>query len=301
VTVIAGLKNWQGVVLLADTQETVGDSKRHAAKLRFEPNPKYQTAARAFYGGKPSVKDLAVAFCGAGEGPFIDKLIDLSWNAAKDSQSNDEACERIENTIKAAYREFGRIYQAGRCPEVELIYGVKMDGTARLFSAYGPVVNEKSNHCSSGVGSYMANFLLARMYADHLTIQQCVILAAYILFQAKEHVDGCGGDSHIAILRTDGASGLIEKRVADAITKNLGFSDHETGRLLLAVGDPSLTKEKYEEQVKLVIDALETWRGIQQKDFSDAQALKNHLRRMFQLEPESTDEFGLPTPSDSQM
>lgn len=297
-TVIAGLKNWRGVVLLADTQETVAHSKRHAAKLRFEPTTQFGGAIRAMGGRESSVQDLAVAFCGAGEGPFIDKLVDLSWKAARDSQSIQEACDEIERTIKNAYREFGNIYQAGRCPEVELIYGVKMGGTSRLFSAFGPVINEKDNYCSSGVGSYMADFLLERMYADHLTVQQCVILAAYILFQAKEHVDGCGGDSHIAVLRNDGASGLIETQLADAITKNLDFSDHEAGRLLLAVADPSLNDEKFNEEVKSVIDALHLWRSVQQKDFKERQELRDHLRSMFQLEPEATDEFGLLKPSD---
>src|SRR6266404_5629863 len=62
VTIIAGFKGYDGIVLCADTQETVQGFKRKVPKLRVEP---------AKVGG-----DLAVAFCGAGHGPFIDKVVD---------------------------------------------------------------------------------------------------------------------------------------------------------------------------------------------------------------------------------
>jgi hypothetical protein len=55
----------------------------------------------------------------------------------------------------------------------------------------------------------ITDFLAARMKPTMLDLHQCVILAAYILFQAKEHVDGCGGESQIAVLRHKGKSGLV--------------------------------------------------------------------------------------------
>ncbi len=83
----------------------------------------------------------------------------------------------------------------------------------------------------------MADFLTKRMYNRYLNIHQCVILAAYILFQAKEHVDGCGGESHIAILREEGPSGRIDQDRIDTITKNLELADHNLGKLLLTSAD----------------------------------------------------------------
>jgi 20S proteasome alpha/beta subunit len=227
VTIIAGFKSYEGIVLCADTQETLEHSKRNIPKLRFEPKNK-----RGFP-EQVSPDDLAVAFCGAGDGPFIDKLASEAWEEASIATSLDEACEAIEVSIKNTYKEFGAIYQQGMCPEVQLIFGVKMHRKSRLFSAMGPIVNEKSGYDCGGVGHYMADFLASRMYKEYLPIHQCVILAAYILFQSKEHVDGCGGDNQIVVLREDGSSGAVDWKRISAIMELLGKSDLEISELLL--------------------------------------------------------------------
>jgi 20S proteasome alpha/beta subunit len=202
VTIIAGFKCNDGVVVCADTQETLGTSKRNVPKLHFEPcNPVTEE--------EDNSSNLAAAFCGAGDGAFIDKLVTESWNAAENEKNLPSACAAIERTIKDTYREFGQIYQRGDCPEVQLIFGVKMDGKSRLFTAMGPIVNEKFGFDSGGVGHYIADFLGEKMHYAQLTVNQCAILAAYILYEAKEHVEGCGGDSQIAVLRNEGTSGTV--------------------------------------------------------------------------------------------
>src|SRR5207244_5262587 len=123
-------------------------------------------------------------------------------------------------------------------------YGIKMNGNCKLFSAVGPVVNEKNEYYSAGQGYYMADFLARRMHRSQLPIHQCVIIAAYTLFQAKEHVDGCGGDSQIAVLRDNGPSGLLNFQVVDAITEHLEMADIELGNLLIASADIHVSDEK---------------------------------------------------------
>lgn len=187
VTIIAGFKSWEGIVICADTQETIEYSKHSIPKLVFEPREREHG----------STDDLAAAFCGSSnQGPFVDKLISNAWESAQLATSLDEACRDIEASIKGTYQEFGKIFQRGYCPSAELIYGVKMHGSSKLFSAYGPIVSDKTTYHSSGAGVHMANFLASRMYTEHLTLRQCVILAAYILYQSKEHVEGCGGERH---------------------------------------------------------------------------------------------------------
>ena len=50
-TIIAGFKCSEGIVICADTQETIGTSKRSVPKLRFEP-----------FGGPHEGDTLAIAF-----------------------------------------------------------------------------------------------------------------------------------------------------------------------------------------------------------------------------------------------
>jgi hypothetical protein len=226
VTVIAGFRSIDGIVICADTQETVNVTKRHVSKVKLEP---------LIDGlGKP---DVSACFCGAGDGPFVDLLTRRAWKSAQNASSLDEASEYIEKTIKKVYREYGKIYQAGKCPMVELIYGVRVDDDSRLFSAEGPIVNPIDTYCSGGVGFYMVDFLASRMYGAHLTVHQCVILAAYILFQAREHVDGCGGESHIGVLRHEGGNGLVPYSRVEAWTDLLDGIDRQLGEVLLAAAD----------------------------------------------------------------
>jgi len=236
VTIIAGFRCKDGIVICSVTQETSGPSKRDIPKLRYE--------------GKGLATDapLAVAFCGSGYGPLIDKLIDESWNDIQHLCSMDEVCARIEHTIKRIYREYGKIYQRGQCPTAELIYGVKTSEGHKLFSANGPIVNERLDYYSSGQGYYLADFIASRMFKPHLTLYQCVILAAYVLFEVKENVEGCGGDSHIAILRDGGDCGLINVNRVNMLTKLLESADPILGALLLDVADFQLDTNALKER-----------------------------------------------------
>lgn len=235
-TIIAGFKCFQGIVLCADTQETISNlSKRNVPKLRFEPSS-----------GPHHGDRLAAIFCGAGEnGAFIDKLVETAWEDAQLATSLDEACCEMEKSIKSTYQEFGQVYQAGYCPSAELIYGIKMHNACRLFSAHGPIVNEKNEYEASGAGYYMADFLAKRMFGTHLTLHQCVILAAYILLQAKEHVDGCGGESHIAVLREEGVSGKVDRYRVEAMTELIEFADGYSGELLLNAANAQLKSAEF--------------------------------------------------------
>jgi len=59
----------------------------------------------------------------------------------------------------------------------------------------------------------------------------------YILFQAKEHVEGCGGTSHIAVLRESEASGMVDFRLVEHLTEYLKLADLFMGEMLLATAD----------------------------------------------------------------
>jgi 20S proteasome alpha/beta subunit len=284
VTVVGGFRCSKGVVLLADTQETVGVSKRHVPKLRFEQDDYSYLSLVRREDDAPPRSDLAVAFCGATDnGAFVDKLVDLAWKAASGQPDIESVCAAIEESIGHTYQHFGAIYQLGYMPSAELIYGVKMNGRSRLFNALGPAVNEKREYCTGGVGTYVADFLAARMYTDGLTVQQCVILAAYILFQTKEHVDGCGGKSHIAILREDGPSGLVDSQRVDAITENLQRADTELGSLLLASSNLDLSDKDFSEQAAEVYKFLEIYREEQKKDFRKWEEFRRNFDTLYGL------------------
>jgi 20S proteasome alpha/beta subunit len=275
VTIIAGFKGYDGIVLCADTQETVSGFKRKVPKLRVEP-------------GKDGA-DLAVAFCGAGHGPFIDKVVNLAWEDAQTATSLDDACSEIEKSIKTTHREFARIYQPGALPEIELVFGVKMFHGSRLFHAHGPTINER-DYYSCGVGDYMADFLASRMYASHLDVRQLIILAAYILFQAKEYVEGCGGDSHIAVLHEDKESGMVASDYVDKLTELVNEADRMLAKTLISCANIGLKRGELKKNLKNVVDLIEMYR----RDTTEELRQRKITGKYMFLGPLPTNDLGVP-------
>lgn len=153
-TIIAGFRCQDGIVVCADTQETLGSAKRNVPKLEFTHGPTWSAEQN-----KMINHDLALAMCGAGDSPFVDKVASRAWDALRGVADIYEASDAVESMIKETYREFGEIYQPGSFPQAELIYGITIGGQSRLFQASGPLVNEKS-YASSGIG-----------YADNPTMR----------------------------------------------------------------------------------------------------------------------------------
>ncbi|MGA2882447.1 MAG: hypothetical protein ABSG13_26125 [Bryobacteraceae bacterium] len=283
-TIIAGFRSTLGVVLCSDTQETIEFAKRHVAKLKVYPR---QTSVSKVV----KEADLAVAFCGAGYGPFIDLLTRKAWKAAKSSETLQEACDCIEKSIKDTYSEYQDIYQAQAATylQAELLYGVKMQWESHLFSAVGPMVNPVDDYYSGGQGHYMADFLASRMYDGTLDVHQCVILAAYILLQAKEHVDGCGGASHIAVLRNTGESGRIDQARVEAITQLLELIDRQAGEMILDAANLHMDQDHFEDAIKKLQDHITHARN----DARDAITHRDQWREyLFSSEGKTVDPLG---------
>jgi hypothetical protein len=257
VTIAAGFRFHGGLALCADTQETVAQAKTWTPKLRLEPQGSWG-------GDKPD--DLMLAITGAGDGPFIDKLTERIWEKIFSSQTLSGACYAAELAIKETYKEFGEIFQPGYLPNADLVFGVKILGNSRLFVANGPIVTEKSKFGIVGAGYYMADFLLGKLHHNMLSGTQAVLLAAYVLFECKEHVDGCGGDSHVAILSDQGRSDLIDLWHVNALTEKLNAVDISLSSLLLTTLDCSLPEEEHKRALEILRTHLINVRAEAQKE-----------------------------------
>ena len=156
VTIIAGFRTYEGIVICGDTQETVsGLSKKHVTKVKVQP---WSTDINGTTFKVAGAGELAACFCGAGEGPFTDMLVSKLWDRIKACLTLDEAVERAKAVIRGTYRQYGQIYQQGYCPSVDLIYGLKLADESRMFSANGPAINEVRDYHAAGAGYYMADF-----------------------------------------------------------------------------------------------------------------------------------------------
>jgi hypothetical protein len=270
VTIAAGLRCSNGIVLCADAQETKNAlSKVNVPKVRVEPWLRV---------GKDSPDELMIAVAGAGDGPFIDKIIERAWEDVSIASSFDEACAEMEKSIKTIHKEYGQIFQPGYMPQVEMVYGIKMQGNSKLFTAHGPIVNEKSTYHSVGAGYYMSDFLASRMHSNHLSVSQTITLAAYILFQCKEHVDGCGGESQIAVLNEKGSSKLVPSLEVNTVTQALKDVDEVLSYLLLLpAADPQIPQDEFSDVLETAVNALIAYKKDAKKGLEKYENAKREL------------------------
>ena len=285
-TIIAGFKSKDGIVICADTQETFSGTKKDVPKLVFQP-PRLSD-------GSP--ENIAAAFCGAGDGPYIEKLIGNAWQDSQGATNLEELSSRIEDSIKSTYADFGAVYQTGHCPNVELIYGLRMDGDSKLFYAYGPVVNEKFSYVTAGSGAYLGDYIAGRMTSNsQIPLDRAVTLAVYIIEEAKKNVEGCGGESHIALLRNSGFSGRVGRRQIEAIADTLNLIDRNLGLFLLKTADLSVSDDNFEKDYQRLIKIVVGLRNSRRiKLETDVAGWNAAIAALGGNEPKKLDRYGLP-------
>jgi hypothetical protein len=148
---------------------------------------------------------------------------------------------------------------------------------------------------------YMADFLAQRMHSNrYLSLHQCVILAAYILFQAKEHVDGCGGASHIAVLRENKSSGLIGWQQLEAITKILEFVDRETGKIILESSNLETEDDEFSDSMQEIVKWVTDFRNSRRNEMRNSLSFWTDFEKEFLGEAFPKDSLGLPIKPDGQ-
>lgn len=212
-TVCAGFKSSYGVVLCADSQETVGAMKFDAPKLVIRP----QIGTR-----KDKVRML---FAGAGHGPFIDRLVTEMWRAATrgPSMEMEDVVGRIEDANIEWHRKIWQVFAQKDRPTAHLLFAVYTPRRpVRLYRAIGPIINEVEDYAFVGYGEELGSFLAKNFRPAFEQIEGDVSASLFILENVKKYVDSCGGDTQIAALMLDGS--IQELRAYDAGQLSEGFS-----------------------------------------------------------------------------
>jgi 20S proteasome alpha/beta subunit len=211
-TITAGFKFKDGVLLCADTEQTQGDLKFSGSKLIFEDLRPASSIAFAISG------DVSYATMAAQE--IIAEL----------RQSKVSTHSAIESIIKA--RILGiyadHLYPHPRAaysdaPAFDLLIAVWAEGFVRLLSARATAVTEILDYDCMGIGQTLAKYLIKPVYHGRDLKQRDVeMIAVRMLVHVKENVAGCGQQSEFLVLATNGSIkklfGLVaQHRLVDAL------------------------------------------------------------------------------------
>jgi hypothetical protein len=197
VTIGAGFKCSEGVVLCVDSQETVGALKIDVPKMSIRPR-----------GNEANKTDkIRAIFVGAGSGPLIDKLVDELWIAATNTggQSLKAATGAMQASLLDWHRKISLAYGQQKKPEAEILIALCcMDGFG-LYKCVGPLLNEVQDYDLVGIGEELGKFLSEQAIHYDLSLYELTVLGLHVIANANKYVDGCGGEIHLAWLRVDGS------------------------------------------------------------------------------------------------
>jgi hypothetical protein len=195
VTIGLGMLSHDGVVIAADRQLGMTEFlKMGRGKIAF-------ANSGPFPGDPGELSSFAVT--GAGNVHYLEHL---QRHFLNQHGAIHEFKDLVERDIQAFYRDHVlpfSVYPPNERPDVWLILAAVRNGKKLLLYTEKNVVTESFDCCAVGAGAMYANILLQRLFR-RLHGTSAMLLAAYVIFQTKECIDGCGNETDIICLQADG-------------------------------------------------------------------------------------------------
>jgi len=188
-TVIAGIKFDNGIVVASDSQGTKGNYKKTDEKKITENE----------------VKNLKFIFAGAGDSRLIkiarEQLISMCFNEDINSLLHlKNVCENVSMFIRKRYVDDDTEY-----PNLEFFVGALLGGKLGLFRIYHDGVAEiVTNYDVIGSGEIFADYIYTRLDKENLDAIEAVNTVLYVVEEIKEIDPNCGGETAISILLPSG-------------------------------------------------------------------------------------------------
>lgn len=190
-TLIAAFTGSFGTVCLCDSQETVGGyAKKSVAKLEYTEGP------------------VSFAIAGAGDGTHI-KALTFELTGAL-SKLQDYSQGRVLEALKTVSLDYFRSYiwpRGADRPSLEILVITNPPGTIPdlWHISDGTAQWLERGEVSIGIGSYLADYLASHLDSFRQDEAEAIAVAAYILKEVKDHIDGVGMDGTIYLFRKDGS------------------------------------------------------------------------------------------------
>jgi hypothetical protein len=233
VTIALGILATDGVVLASDTQVGITDYlKTGQGKIAC-------CITRTLPGSASQTNTLAVT--GAGNTTYLL----ASHRAMMDCLSTPEASinpNTLQVELQAALGQFyeGHIlpfsgYPPNERPELQLVIGAQQGDEYTIWATEKNLLVREYQFAAVGVGAMYARILLGNLYAE-LDLRTAAALAAFVVFQVKQCIDGCGHDTDILVLR-NGLPGATDRELTRKLEEQFReYSTIEASALHYALG-----------------------------------------------------------------
>jgi 20S proteasome alpha/beta subunit len=196
VTIAAGFRCRNGVVLCADSRITVPNISKYE-------EPKIATllgiAKAAFYTFEGDVGFSKMA---------IEMLAEKMHEAEVDGRSMVKA---LRQEVLQIHKDYSNLHSGKECLYLSLLLAIQTgEDKIDLFRVEGPRVIKAGDTVFIGCGGIVASSAVSLLYDREMCVLEAARMAAMALLQAKTHVDGCGGRSEVVRIFSNGSNSRME-------------------------------------------------------------------------------------------
>ena len=238
VTICVGFNRGSGIVLAADTEETFSGFKRRQPKLEIRPrNGDYSKAC--------------AVFAGAGDGPLIDHLTDKLWEAMERGTALNAMIKKCEDELIRTYRRLTPAFHTEHMPEMQMLVGVWCQpDSLELIEITNSILTRNIISKSIGSGYTLSSYIEQRLLYEKADLSDVIPLAVYMVDEAKRHVDGCGGETHVVTLSANGQVKRFHDFDVAAKSKRIA----EIDRLARQIGAVAMNETIRDDGVRSAIE-----------------------------------------------
>jgi 20S proteasome alpha/beta subunit len=241
-TVAAGYICDEGVILCADTQETIpGYTKTDANKLMSFNLP-----------------DLCLVFAGAGNNAVqIDETVhEIAGKFRSSAPTNGEQIRKaLREILEELFPKAHYPRQSG--PEVDLLMAVQSVDAVQLFRVSDGSIAPVHHTACIGSGVVLGTQLFQRYYNKDVSLFDAALISIYVLFHVKRWVDGCGGKTDISLIqRTGGRMSFMPSDEVEKLEKYCESYDDAVIGLLTATPRNPKDRAAFDTQVEVAKQKL---------------------------------------------
>lgn len=181
-----------GIVLAADSLETV-DEYLKVFKPKLVELPLISS-------------DLKCVVVGAGDGPFVDEIMEeISEALDLIEPSTSAAKQAIQRVVTKTCNRVWPLYtrQVDK-PQATLLIGLRGNDGLCLLEAPVPMIKAVDRYTFIGAGRVLAIYKAKQLMPDGVPLHVGIPLLTHILDTVSKNADGCGGDTHLAVIHPDG-------------------------------------------------------------------------------------------------
>ena len=238
----------KGIVLCSDSQVTAGGMKYYEAKISFPAQDRKNAVAGFAYAGNTN---LMRSF----EGKF---------KSAMNLVPKPHTVAKVHDVIETILLMMDTI---DTDPDgLHMLCAIVAQSEFKLYKTERKIVSEVLRYDCIGVGdSSVLRYLLPKVSYTHVyRTNQALKLAAYLVFVAKQYIDGCGGDTTLFFLTADGGIMHFQSEI-----KTLEESIKRIDTRLLFTGaaffNNQYSAEAFITSTKKLLETLENEREVLNK------------------------------------